>query len=154
MESATARNAFLQGAAELRDGVPAVRSQQAGGDLLRSLPLSPLLESLAVRLDAGKAEGQRIAVHLHLTDSGQQAWLLLENGALHHRLQSMEGTIDATLSLDRAAFDDVLRQRTTLRLAVQGGRIQAEGSVEKVDALLAMLDHFDRRFPVVVPRPD
>lgn len=154
MESATARNAFLQGAAELRHGVPSVRATQAGADVLRALPLGLLLDALAVRLDAHKAGDQRIVVHLRFTDTGNQAWLVLENGVLHHRLQGMEGTIDATLRMDRAAFDDLLRYRTTLRQAIQADRIQADGDVEKVDGLLAMLDRFDRRFPIVVPHPD
>lgn len=154
MESATARNSFLQGAAELRQGVPAIQGGQAGADLVRALPLDMVFESLAVRLDAAKAEGQRIAVNWRFTDSAQQAVLLLENGALHHRLQSQEANADATLTLDRAALDDVLLQRTTLMDAIRSGRIKAEGRAERVAELWAMLDRFDRRFPIVEPRAD
>ena len=154
MESATARNSFLQGAAELRQGVPATRGTPARADLVRALPLDLFFDSLAVRLDAAKAEGRRLAVNWRFTDSGQQAVLLLENGALHHRLQSQEPDADATLTLDRATLDDVMLERTTLMDAIRDGRIQAVGQAERVAELMAMLDRFDRRFPIVEPRAD
>ncbi len=154
MESATARNSFLQGAAELRQGVPAVRGSAAGADLMRAMPLDLFFDSLAVRLDAAKAEGQRVAVNWRFSDSGQQAMLLLENGALHHRLQAQHPAADTTLTLDRAALDDVILQRTTLAEAIASGRIQAEGQPERVATLMAMFDRFDRRFPIVEPRAD
>ncbi|KEH08186.1 hypothetical protein GY14_21770 [Delftia tsuruhatensis] len=48
MESATARNAFLQGAAELRQGVPQLpRPGSAARDLVRSLPLEMFFDYLA-----------------------------------------------------------------------------------------------------------
>jgi len=154
MESATARNSFLQGAAELRQGVPALRGSPAGADPVRALQLDLFFDSLAVRLDAAKAEGQRIAVNWRFSDSGQQVVLLLENGALHHRLKSQYPAADATLTLDRATLDDVILQRTTLDEAIRSGRIEVDGKAERVAALLAMLDRLDRRFPTVEPRAD
>lgn len=155
MESATARNSFLQGAAELRQGVPAARSGGVfGTDVVRAMPLDQFFDSLAVRLDAAKAEGQRIAVNWRLTDTAEQAVLTLDNGALHHRLQDQDPLDDATLTLARSTLDDVLLQRTTLAEAIRSGLIRVEGQVERVTALLAMLDRFDRRFPIVEPRAD
>src|SRR5256885_9200473 len=73
MESATARNAFLQGAAELRQGVPQLpRPGSTARDLVRSLPLEMFFDYLGVRLDAGKAAGQRIVLNWTFTDTGEQ----------------------------------------------------------------------------------
>lgn len=124
----------------------------AGSGMVRAMPLELFFDSLAVRLDASKAEGRRLVVNWRFTDSGQQAVLLLDNGALHHRLRSQEPSADATLTLDRAALDDVRLQRTTLVEAMHSGRIKAEGRGERVAALMAILDRFDRRLPIVEPR--
>lgn len=154
MESATARNAFLQGAAELRRGVP--RLPAPGGsarDLVRAMPLDLFFDYLGVRLDAAKAEGQRIVLNWRFTDTGQTYLLNLENSALTHIADSEAPQADATLSLTRATLDEIMLRQTTLPAALQSGSLQVLGDLGKVRALFEMLDRFDRVFPLVEPRP-
>ena len=59
MESATARNAFLQGAWELRNGVPKLPPlSTAAPDVIRALTLDMFFDYLGVRLNGDKAAGQ------------------------------------------------------------------------------------------------
>jgi alkyl sulfatase BDS1-like metallo-beta-lactamase superfamily hydrolase len=152
-ESATARNAFLQGAAELRAGVPRLsRGGAPAGDLARALPLGQFFDTLGIRLDAAKAAGHRITVNWRLVDTGEQHVLHLEHSALTHLPGARDPQAQATLTLDRATLDDILLQRTTMPAAVQAGRVRLDGDAGAVAALFGMLDPpAARTFPLVEP---
>ncbi|MDR0225965.1 MAG: MBL fold metallo-hydrolase [Burkholderiaceae bacterium] len=153
MESATARNAFLQGAAELRQGVP--RLSRAGGaarDLAASLPLEMFFDYLGVRLNADKAAGRRIVVNWEITDTGEQRSLNLDNSALTHS-PGLASDAHASLRLDRATFQAIAGQETTLAEAARDGRLRIAGDAGQLAALMAMFDRFDSVFPMVEPRP-
>jgi alkyl sulfatase BDS1-like metallo-beta-lactamase superfamily hydrolase len=61
MESATERNAFLQGAWELRNGVPKLPPRAPGSpDVIRSMTLDTYFDALGVRLNGDRAAGKRI----------------------------------------------------------------------------------------------
>lgn len=153
MESATARNAFLQGAAELRHGVPKLPTAgNSSRDLARALPLEMFFDFLAVRLDGAKAQGRRIVLNWRFTDTGENYVLHLENGALGHVPDVQAPDADATLSLARATLDAISLQQTTVAAAMQSGAVQVQGDPQKVAALFGMLDSFRTVFPVVEPR--
>lgn len=153
MESATARNAFLQGAAELRHGVPKLpTSGNSSRDLARALPLEMFFDTLAVRLDGTKAQGRRIVLNWCFSDTGENYVLHLENGALGHVPDAQAPDADATLSLARATLDAISLQQTTVAAAMQNGAVQVQGDAQKVTALFGMLDSFRTVFPVVEPR--
>lgn len=152
-ESATARNAFLQGAAELRHGVPQVA---AGGrlppDLLRALPLGNFFDYLGVRLDAARADGLRIVLNWQLTDTGERAVLNLENCALTHLADAQAPTADATICLARRILNDIGLQKSTWQEAVATGAAQVHGDLHKVHALFALLEPSQPPFAVVEPQ--
>ncbi|TQL84281.1 alkyl/aryl-sulfatase [Delftia sp. HK171] len=154
MESATARNAFLQGAAELRQGVPQLpRPGSTARDLVRSLPLEMFFDYLGVRLDAGKAAGQRIVLNWTFTDTGEQRSLNLENSALTQS-PGLAPAAHASLRLTRATLGAIAGQETTMAEAIKSGQLRIEGDASKVAALMSMLDRFDSVFPMVEPRPE
>ena len=153
-ESATARNAYLQGASELRNGV-AVLPGGAGGapDIIRSLPLDMYFDYMAVRLDGDKAAGKTIVLNWRFTDTKQDYVLNLENSALTCVPEAQADGADATLTLTRATLDEISLEKTTFQAALQSGQITVAGKSEKLVELLEMLDTFLPRFPVVEPRP-
>jgi alkyl sulfatase BDS1-like metallo-beta-lactamase superfamily hydrolase len=153
-ESATARNAYLQGAFELRNGVPTLPGGAgAAPDIIRSLPLDSYFDFMAVRLDADKAAGKSIVLNWRLTDTEQDYVLNLENSALTCVPDAQADDADATLTLTRTTLDDISLGKTTFSAALQSGQIAVTGRREKLGELLEMLDTFSPRFPVVEPRP-
>jgi linear primary-alkylsulfatase len=153
-ESATARNAYLQGAFELRNGTPVLPGGPgAAPDLIRSLPLDMYFDYMAVRLDGGKAAGKRIVLNWLFTDTGQKYVLNLDNSALTCAPDAQAESADATLTLTRATLDEISLQKTTFAAALESGRIAVAGSRGKFLELLAMLETFPVRFPIVEPRP-
>ena len=154
MESATARNAFLQGAWELRNGVPKLPSLGTGSpDVIRALTLDMFFDYLGVRLNGDKAQGKTIVLNWQFTDTRQNYVLNLENSALTCMADAQAANADATLTLTRATLDEISLQRTTFQAALQAGQIAVTGKREKVGELLGMLETFTPGFPMVEPRP-
>ena len=147
-ESATARNACLQGAFELRNGVPNLPAGTgAAPDIIRSLPLDMYFDFMAVRLNGDKAAGKTIVLNWRFTDTKQDYVLNLENSALTCVPDTQADNADATLTLTRATLDEISLQKTTFAAALQSGQIAVTGKGEKLVELLEMLD----TFPIAVP---
>ena len=153
-ESATWRNAYLQGAMELRHGAPKLQTMNpANADMVRALPLDMFFDYLAMRLDGAKAEGKRLVLNWQFSDTGERYVINLENSALTHVADAQADDADATLVLSRATLDEISLQQLTFPAAVQAGRIQVSGRSQALFELLAMIDRFERLFNVVEPRP-
>ena len=152
--SATARNAFLMGAMELRQGPPRLPPfASAAPDVIRALPLDLFFDYLGVRLNGDKARGRTIVLNWRFTDTQQDFVLTLDNSALTHVAGAQAADAHATLTLTRATLDEISLQKTTFPAAVQAGRIQVSGQREKLGELLGLLDAFAVGFPLVEPRP-
>ena len=154
MESATARNAFLQGAWELRNGVPKVPSLGAGSpDVIRALTLDMFFDYLGVRLNGDKAQGKTMVLNWQFSDTRQNYVLNLENSALTHMADAQAENADATVTLTRATLDEISLQKLTFPAALQSGQIAVSGKREKLVELLGMFETFTPGFPIVEPRP-
>jgi alkyl sulfatase BDS1-like metallo-beta-lactamase superfamily hydrolase len=154
MESATARNAFLQGAAELRNGPPKLANfASAAPDVIRALTLDMFFDYLGVRLNGDKAQGKTIVLNWQFTDTKQNYVLNLENSALTYVADAQADKADATLVLSRATLDEISLQQTTFPAALMVGKIAVNGQRAKVVELLGLLDTFALGFPIVEPRP-
>ena len=152
-ESATARNAYLQGALELRNGVPNLPGSGAAPDIVRSLPLDMFFDYIAVRLNGDKAEGKTIVLNWIFSDTKQAYVLNLENSALTYMADMQADRADTTLTLTRATLDEISMRKDTFESALDSGKIAVSGRREKFLELLAMLDTFPIQFAVVEPRP-
>jgi len=154
-ESATWRNAYLQGASELRNGTPNIPGfSTANADTLKAISNEQVFELLGIRLNADKAEGKRFVINWSFTDSKQQLALTLENSALTYVSGKQALSADTTVSLARSTLDAVLLQQTTLADAAKAGLATIEGDAAKLDDLLSMLDTFKVMFEVVEPKPN
>ncbi len=151
-ESATARNTYLQGASELRNGVPNLPAGGAAPDMLRSLPLEMYFDFMAVRLNGDQAAGKMIVLNWRFTDTKQDYVLNLENSALTCIADAQADNADATLTLTRATLDEISLRKTTFAAAVHSREIAITGKGEKLVELLEMLETFPSRFAVVEPR--
>jgi alkyl sulfatase BDS1-like metallo-beta-lactamase superfamily hydrolase len=152
-ESGPWRDAYLVGAAELRNGVPKIPGQStANADTIKALNAGLFFDYLGTRLDAGKADGKSMTINVAVTDARLQFVLTLSNSALTW-VQGRQATgADATLTLARSTLDALALRQTTLPEAVKAGLAEVEGDAAKPAALLTMLDTFNVMFEVVEPR--
>jgi alkyl sulfatase BDS1-like metallo-beta-lactamase superfamily hydrolase len=152
-ESGPWRNFYLTGAQELRRGVPKGEAgSTASPDSIRAMPLELFFDYLGVRLNGPKAAGQTMTINWNFTDTGERYALVLENAALNHTANKQVQDADATVTLTRAAFNEVMvggRPRLEAKLAA--GDIKVEGRKEILGELFSLLDNFDPRFNIVTP---
>ncbi len=150
-ESATWRNAYLLGALELRQGVPAAAARApVSPDIVRAMSLDLFFDYLAVRLNGDKAEGRRLVINWRFTDVDRGYVLNLEHSALTYLADRQRAHADATVTLERAVLDRLVLRELTLADAVERRLVAIEGDAAKVVELFGLLrrlhaDVSDRR---------
>jgi alkyl sulfatase BDS1-like metallo-beta-lactamase superfamily hydrolase len=149
-EPSTWRNIYLTGAKELREGVGAApvnaASQMAS---LANLPIGSLMDLLAVRLDAGKASGQKLSLAFVLTDSNERTYVTIANGVLVHEEIAAPGPADATLTLSRADFLGGVFGGQPLPPKIASGAVKLEGNAQALLKLSQWMDPPNPVFPIV-----
>ncbi|WP_315744064.1 MULTISPECIES: alkyl/aryl-sulfatase [unclassified Bradyrhizobium] len=151
-EAATWRDAYLTGAAELRNGPPKPQAAAAANaELLKGVSIDLAFDFLGVRLNAAKAEGKHIVINWTFTDSGETQVMNLENSALTHRAGPLDDKADAGVKLTRATFDAISSKQRTMLAAVATGEVALSGNPLKLQELFAMFDEFAGGFAIVEP---
>jgi alkyl sulfatase BDS1-like metallo-beta-lactamase superfamily hydrolase len=153
-ESSTWRNAYLQGARELRQGPPRMASgMSASRDMIRALPLSHYFDYLAMRLNGPRAARHSLVMHWLFSEPDASYVLTLSNGVLRHACEEPVGKVDVQLRLSRATLDDISLEQLSFAEALDSERIQLQGPREIFEEFLTLLDTFDRGFAVLEPLP-
>ncbi|HEU5296543.1 MAG TPA: alkyl sulfatase dimerization domain-containing protein [Burkholderiaceae bacterium] len=153
-EAGSWRNAYLQGAQELRNGVrKRPPSSALPVDTLNAIPLDAYFDFLGVRLNGTRADGKHIVINWLFSDTQQRYVLNLENAALTHVDGRQAADADASLALKRATWLAIAQRQTTFAEAIANGALQVSGDAHKLFELLNLLDDFDPTFEVVEPKP-
>jgi alkyl sulfatase BDS1-like metallo-beta-lactamase superfamily hydrolase len=151
-ESATWRNAYLQGARELRGAFSAPTApSRTGTDIVRGLSLDLFFDFLGVRLNGEKAESKTIVVNWEFPDTGQLYALTLQNCALTYLAGRHAPEPDCTVTLDRTTLNRVILRELALPDAVGQGLVKLAGNAPKLTELFSLLDDFSMGFEIVEP---
>ena len=162
-ESAPWRDVYLSAAYELRNGGPEKGIDIAlMRDVLLETPVERFFDTLSVRLNGPKAEGENYGIQVNFTDKNLSFVLQLENSVLYHHTSAdwkakkanndlADSEINATLNVKHELFVDMLIGRAGLKKTLFSDDLSIDGS--KLD-LLAFLSLFDRPmgdFNIVTP---
>lgn len=147
------RNFYLSGAQELRQGViKSGFSTSVSPDTVQAMPLDLFFDYLGVRLNGPKAVGKKITINWNFTDTKKHYVLALENCALNHTPNMQAKDADATVTLTRAAFNQImLGGKPKLDALIASGAVKIEGKKEKLGELMSLLDNFNLQFNIVTP---
>jgi alkyl sulfatase BDS1-like metallo-beta-lactamase superfamily hydrolase len=149
-ESGPWRGVYLQGAYELRNGVPAAGGlNTASPDTIRAMPPDMLFDYLAVRLNGPKAAGKKIGLNIDFTDLKQQYGLVVENAVLNYGKPLAKP--DAKLTMSKATLDSIQLKEITLEQAITKGDLKIEGKREAFADFMSLLDTFPFWFNIVTP---
>jgi alkyl sulfatase BDS1-like metallo-beta-lactamase superfamily hydrolase len=150
-ESGPWRSIYLQGAFELRNGVPSSGGTVvASPDTIRAMSPELLFTYLGVRLNSEKAAGKKLVLNLTFSDLGKSYALVVADGTLNYE-DGLLPKADATIDMTKATMDSVQLGDTTLEKAVEAGDIKIDGRKEALGEFLAMLDTFPFWFNIVTP---
>ena len=155
-ESATWRNAYLQGARELRQrkrpGAPA--SLPIGPDMLALLPLARFLEFLAIRSRGEAAQSLVARIDWTLLDAqgrSESQRVTLSNGALHHLPGTHAGGAEVVVRTQRSELPLWLGGPDAILAALDARQLDVRGDLTLFRRWVQTLETFDPMFNVVEP---
>ena len=144
------RNSFLQGAFELRSGMPEGLPPNTGGpDVVRAMTTELFLDFVAIRMDSRKAEDKAFVINLVTPDNGEQFVVELSSATLTNIEGFQAEDADLTLTIDRADLEPVMMGAKTLDGQIADGNAQVEGNPEVLAELASMLAVFTPTFEML-----
>lgn len=150
-ESGPWRSVYLQGAYELRNGVPAAGGiASASPDTIRSMPPDLTFEYFAVRLNGPKAAGKKIVLNITFTDIQKPYSITIENGVLNYA-KKLAPKADAGVKLTKATLDRIQLGEITPEQAITTGAMTVDGQRQAFVDFVGLLDKFPFWFNVVTP---
>jgi len=149
-ESGTWRSVYLQGAFELRHGVPSAgKIETAGPDTVRAMPPEMTFDYLAVRLNGEKAASKKLSLTMDFSDLNQAYALTVENSVLNY--SKRPAMTDAKLTLTKATFDRMQMGELSVERAIASGDLKVDGRREALTEFLGLFDSFPFWFNIVTP---
>ncbi|WP_237162572.1 alkyl/aryl-sulfatase [Shewanella halifaxensis] len=150
-ESGPWRSVYLQGAYELRNGIPkGLALETASPDIIANMPVTMLFDYLGVRILPEKAEGKELVLNLNFEDTDERYTLTVENSVLNYSDQQVEKA-DATATLTKATLTEIQLGQLSFDQAVAEGKVKLTGNEQAFDDFFAMLDNFEFWFNIVTP---
>ncbi|MFV8242490.1 alkyl/aryl-sulfatase [Mycolicibacterium peregrinum] len=150
-ESGPWRSVYLQGAYELRNGVPkAGGTDTASPDTIAAMPPEMMFDYLGVRLNGPKAAGKKILLNVDFTDLKKQYGLTVENGVLNYS-EGLLPQSDATLKLTKATMNDIQMGKVKLNDAISANNVTLDGNKQSVEDFIGLMDTFPFWFNIVTP---
>ena len=145
-ESGAWRNAYLMGAAELRNGNLSGRARTANGltNSMRAMTVSMLLDYIAILTDANAAQNDDLTLNLTVTDENEQFYVTRKNGVL--LTYPGENRPDAQASVTCRRL-----QLFALMTGQQAGQVQITGDATALKRLMAYASKFEKTFNVIEP---
>ncbi|MFN3236339.1 MAG: alkyl sulfatase dimerization domain-containing protein, partial [Pseudomonadales bacterium] len=151
-ESGPWRNFYLCGALELRHGLPKGSNFGATASMAASIPMKNLFDTLAVRLNGPRADGKTLSINLAFNDI--DPWhLLIENAVLHAFENRQAESAQATLRCASIDFKRLMMGLSDAPGLMQEDKLTIDGDAAILLELAGLFDQFERRFPIVTPRP-
>lgn len=151
-ESGPWRGFYLTAAMELRNPRPPSPTPRPGASgQVRALPAEQLLDSLSVRLNGPKAGAKRYTFNVSFTDTGETYLLSLENAVLHHAKGKKSAKPDASLSIAKPAFAELVLHEKKLDALIAAKLASVDGDAAALADFVELLDIFDFWFEIVMP---
>ena len=96
--------------------------------IIKNLTLENFYDYLAVRLDRSKAKGKQYIFNMIFPDTQETISLYLINQVLHNRPGVLTAKPNATITMNRSVFNDIITNKISALEKVLAGDIQIDGS--------------------------
>lgn len=149
-ESAPWRNFYLSGARELRVGPPERGTSIATfADMLQYAPTERFLERMAASLDGVQAAEVELKINLVFSDRDESYVLAVHNGVLHHRKAAPAPDANATLTLSRAFFLQMMTGQAGAKDLLFSDQTRIDGSTIDLAQFFGLIEKAPGTFPIV-----
>lgn len=151
-ESGAWRAYYLTGAQELRNGLPDTGDIQTGSpDFIKGVPTVDLFDAMAVRYAPERLTRAPFQLVFDFTDTGETISVDVGPAVAMPREGAPDGEATTTVTLSRAAFNDLILRVRTFPELVAGGEIALAGDPTALMAWFGALDNPAFWFNVVEP---
>jgi alkyl sulfatase BDS1-like metallo-beta-lactamase superfamily hydrolase len=149
-EASSWRNFYLTGAFELRHGQPEQGVSKAFLiDLLQHAPMERFLDAMAASLNGPKAADVDLVINLVFSDLGESHVLKIENAVLHHHQGTPDPEANATLTLTKAFFLQMITGSAGATDLLMSDETAIEGSRIDLARFFGLIDKAAGTFPIV-----
>nr|WP_035272073.1 MULTISPECIES: alkyl sulfatase dimerization domain-containing protein [Acinetobacter] len=150
-ESGPWRSVYLQGAYELRNGLPNKKiSGTVSPDTIQGMQPDLLFDYWGVRLNAEKAQGKRLAVNFDFPDLKKNYTVTLSNSVLNYSTVP-EKKVDATVTLNKTTLNAIQLKQATWQDKIKSGEIKINGNQQALVDLVGLIDDYPFWFNIVTP---
>ncbi|MBF7729504.1 alkyl/aryl-sulfatase [Pseudomonas sp. N040] len=151
-ESGPWRDVYLTGAYELRNGPPTQPTSLSEiARLLEETPLPLFFASMAASLNGPRADGKHLLINFTFTDLQENHVLEVENAVLHHRIAAPVAAADATISLTKPLFLQLVTGSAGLKDTLFSDDLNIEGSRLALLEFFKLLDKPQGNFNIIEP---
>ncbi len=149
-ESTSVRNTFLQGAFELRNGLPGgVPVRSSVPDVIRAMSTEQWLDFLGISMDPKKAEGMRFTINLVTPDNGEKYLIELSNATLTNIKGQQAKNPDLTITLDRPELNRIMMGVASFDDLIKAGKARFDGDRKPFDQLRSLMTSFTPNFEIL-----
>ena len=149
-ESTSVRNTFLQGAFELRNGLPGgVPVRSAVPDVIRAMSTEQWLDFVGISMNPKKAEGMRFIINLATPDNGEKFVVEMSNATLTSIKGFQAPKPDLTVTVNRADLNQVMMGVASFDDLIKAGKAKFDGNRAGFDQLRSILVPFTPDFEIL-----
>lgn len=149
-ESSSIRNTFLQGAFELRNGLPGgIPARSTGPDVIRAMTTEQWLDFLGISIDPKRADGIHFVMNLITPDNGEKFVVEMSNGTLTNIKGFQADKPDLTVTINRSDLNQVMMGLKTFDDLIREGKATFEGDRSGFDRMKEILVVFTPDFEIL-----
>ena len=149
-ESTSVRNTFLQGAYELRNGLPSGSAPRSTGpDVVRAMSTEQWLDFVAISMDPTKADSLRFTINLVTPDNGEKYAIEMSNATLTNVRGFQAEHPDLTITVNRADLNQVMMGTASFDDLIKAGKAKFDGDRTGFDQLRSILVPFTPDFEIL-----
>jgi len=149
-ESTSVRNSFLQGAYELRNGLPGGTGPRATSpDVVRAMSTEMWLDFLGISMDPKRADGINFTINLVTPDNGEKYLVELSNATLTNIKGQQAKNPDLTITLNRTDLTMVMMGVSSFDDLIKAGKARFDGDRKPFDQLRGLMVAFTPTFEIL-----
>jgi len=149
-ESTSTRNTFLQGAFELRNGMPGgVAPRSMTPDVVRAMSTEQWLDFLGISMDPKRAAGLDFSINLVTPDNGEKFAIELGNATLTNMKGFLLPKPDLTITINRSDLTSIMMGMATFDRLADEGKVRFDGDRTIVHKLRDLMVTFTPDFEIL-----
>ena len=149
-ESTSTRNTFLQGAFELRNGLPGGSAPRTlVPDVVRAMTTEQWLDFLAISMDPKKSEGLQFKINLVTPDNGEKFAIELDNATLTNMKGFQVPNPDLTITMNRSDLNRVMMGVASFDQLATEGKAKFDGDRTIIHKLRDLMVTFTPDFEIL-----